>query len=170
MNYDLFRKSGDACIVNLGHPTKAARVFERLYGIPIVRPDEIGKYGIVMFSLVSFRDFESVARIAHLKTEGQEWIAGGNAATNSVGINWIMDYVWIGDAFMAMREILSGLRDHPSMLKCSDIHPVSYHNEPIFQDPISKSEILLSKGCVRRCLFCVHGFREDYMEHSSQKE
>ena len=117
------------------------------------------------FSLISFREFYDIARLAQHKRAGQEWIAGGNACVTPASIGWIMDYVWIGDCHESFARILSGERDMPGMYDSRHPErPVHYVDEDIHLEPIAPSNIEMSKGCPRRCLFCIHPWRHRYQE------
>jgi hypothetical protein len=140
--------------------------FSRTYGVPIVTdPADLSAFDTVLFSLHCFRDFYRVAEMAHYKRAGQQWIAGGNAAATPVGIAWIMDYVWIGDCRQSFAAILRGERDLPGMLHTAKgLHPVTYIDEDLAPGLLSDSEMEVSKGCPRRCLFCIHPWRHRYQE------
>jgi hypothetical protein len=145
---------------------KAMKFFSAKYGIPIVdRPEDLAAFDVVFFSLISFREFYDIARLAQHKRAGQEWIAGGNACVTPGSIGWIMDYVWIGDCHESFARILSGERDLPGMYDSRHPErPVHYVDEDIHLEPIAPSNIEMSKGCPRRCLFCIHPWRHRYQE------
>jgi hypothetical protein len=145
---------------------KALTYFSNTYNVPIVRkPEDLTSFDVVLFSLHCFRDFYRVARMAHHKRKGQEWIAGGNACTTPTGISWIMDYVWIGDCRDSFPKIVRGERALPGMLDTRNPNQrVEYVDEDIDPIPLNSSEIEMSKGCPRRCLFCIHPWRHRYQE------
>lgn len=71
---------------------KAMLHFTAKYDLPVVEnPADIAGFDVVFFSLHCFRDFYLVARMAHYKRPGQEWIAGGNACATPAPVGWIMD-------------------------------------------------------------------------------
>jgi radical SAM superfamily enzyme YgiQ (UPF0313 family) len=109
------------------------------------------------------RDAYKIAAIAHYKKRGTQWIAGGSLAYNPVSISWIMDYVFVGDAFEAFSKILRGARDIPGMLDCRNPKIVEANYEPIYPGVFDRG-LLMSTGCKRRCLFCVNTWREKYQE------
>lgn len=150
---------------------KAVHFFSEKYSVPIVSdPGALAAFDVVLFSLHCFRDFYRVARIAHHKRPGQEWIAGGNACATPTGVSWIMDYVWIGDCRDSFPRILAGERQMPGMY--DPRHPeraVRYVDEDIDPEPLTTSEIEMSKGCPRRCLFCIHPWRHRYQEAPQEK-
>ncbi len=145
---------------------KAMIMFSERYGVPIVSdPTDLAAFDVVFFSLHCFRDFYKVAAIAHHKRAGQEWIAGGNAAATPTGIAWIMDHVWIGDCNESFGLLLAGERHLPGLLDTR--HPareIRYVDEDISAAPLNDSEIEMSKGCPRKCLFCIHPWRHRYQE------
>lgn len=145
---------------------KAMIMFSERHGIPIVSdPKDLEAFDLVFFSLHCFRDFYKVADVAQYKRKGQEWIAGGNAAATPTGVSWIMDYVWIGDCNESFPLLLRGERHLPGLLDMR--HPnraVRYVDEDISAIPLNDSEIEMSKGCPRKCLFCIHPWRHRYQE------
>lgn len=145
---------------------KAMLFFAEKYSIPVIDDvAQLDSFDVVLFSLHCFRDFYLVARMAHHKRKGQEWVAGGNACATPTGVSWIMDYVWIGDCRDSFPKIVRGERCLPGLLKTSDIAaPVQYVDEDIDPEPLNPSEIEMSKGCPRRCLFCIHPWRHRYQE------
>lgn len=158
----LFDDKG-ACFVQLEKRVpKAVAYFSAKYNVPVVQPDEINGR-VALFSLHTWRDFYAVARLSHLKTS--EWIAGGNAAANPTGVRWLFDWIHVGDAYSAMPRILAGERELPGMLLCrDDAARVEYVDEPPPRDPLSRNEYVMSKGCRRRCAFCVNPWRQTYRE------
>jgi hypothetical protein len=144
---------------------KAMLYFARTYDIPIISdPADLVHFTTVLFSLHSFRDFYRVADISHHKQPHQEWIAGGNAAATPTGVLWIMDHVWLGDCRASFPLILRGARDLPGMLHAADPCPTPYIDEDIAPEALSSVELEMSKGCPRRCLFCIHPWRHRYQE------
>lgn len=62
---------------------KAMLFFAEKYSIPVIDDvAQLDSFDVVLFSLHCFRDFYLVARMAHHKRKGQEWIAGGNACAS----------------------------------------------------------------------------------------
>jgi len=145
---------------------KAMLFFSRTYGVPIVTdPADLAAFDTVFFSLHCFRDFYRVAEMAHWKRAGQQWVAGGNAAATPVGVAWIMDYIWVGDCRDSFPAILRGERDLPGMVHTAKgLHPVTYVDEDLAPGLLSDAEMEVSKGCPRRCLFCIHPWRHRYQE------
>lgn len=145
---------------------KAMTHFAEKYGLPIIEDaSTLDAFDVVFFSLHCFRDFYLVARMAHHKRKGQEWIAGGNACATPASIGWIMDYVWVGDCRGSFARILAGEREMPGMY--DPRHPgrvVQYVDEDLHHEPITPTNIEMSKGCPRRCLFCIHPWRHRYQE------
>lgn len=150
---------------------KAMLFFAEKHAVPIVSdPADLASFDVVLFSLLCFRDFYRVARVAHHKRPGQEWIAGGNACVTPTGIAWIMNYVWIGDCRDSFARILAGERDVAGLLDTRHPdRPIRYVDEDIDPEPLSGSEIEMSKGCPRRCLFCIHPWRHRYQEAPQEK-
>lgn len=150
---------------------KAMIYFSERYSVPVVdNPADLSGFDVVLFSLHCFRDFYLVSRMAHHKRPGQEWIAGGNACTTPTGVSWIMDYVWIGDCRDSFPKIVAGERSLPGLLSTRDISvPIRYVDEDIDPIPFNASEIEMSKGCPRRCLFCIHPWRHRYQESPKEK-
>ena len=145
---------------------KAMIHFATKYGLPIVEDaKDLDAFDVVFFSLHCFRDFFLVAKMAHHKRSGQEWIAGGNACATPASVGWIMDYVWVGDCRGSFARILAGERDFPSMYDPKrPTRPVVYMDEDIVSEPVTSTNIEMSKGCPRRCLFCIHPWRHRYQE------
>lgn len=145
---------------------KAMTHFAAKYDLPIVeRVEDLDVFDVVFFSLHCFRDFYLVARMAHRKRKGQEWIAGGNACATPAGVGWIMDYVYVGDCRAAFGRILAGEREMPGMYDPKHpARPVQYVDEDLSPEPLSSTNIEMSKGCPRRCLFCIHPWRHRYQE------
>lgn len=150
---------------------KAMTFFAGKYSVPIVsKPEELAAFDLVLFSLHCFRDFYRVARIAHHKRKGQEWIAGGNACVTPTGVSWIMDYIWIGDCRESFPRILAGERLLQGLYNPrGPAREVRYVDEDIDPEPLTDSEIEMSKGCPRRCLFCIHPWRHHYREAPKEK-
>ena len=140
---------------------KAMTHFAAKYDLPIVeKPEDLAAFDTVFFSLHCFRDFYLVARMAHHKRKGQEWIAGGNACATPASVGWIMDYVWVGDCRASFARILAGERDFPSMYDARRPERlIRYMDEDLDTELIE-----MSKGCPRRCLFCIHPWRHRYQE------
>jgi hypothetical protein len=137
--------------------------------VPIVTtPLAAREYRLVLFSLLTWRDFYALAEVAEHKREGQEWIAGGNAVTNPTGIRWALDYVFLGDAFESFPKILRGERSLRGLLRCASDESVEYNEEPPFPLPFARNQIILSKGCRRRCLFCSNAWRSAYAEQKEE--
>jgi len=151
---------------------KALIYFSEQYRIPVIsKPEEMQGFDTVFFSLHCFRDFYLVAELSKHKRNGQEWVAGGNACVTPTGILWIMDYVWIGDCFDNFKRILEGERDLPAMLSQREpSRVVQYSDETISAQLIefNDSEVEMSKGCPRRCLFCIHPWRHKYQEQNKE--
>ena len=64
---------------------KAMMHFAGKYSIPIAEDvSDLDSFDVVFFSLHCFRDFYLIAKMAHHKRKGQEWIAGGNACATPV--------------------------------------------------------------------------------------
>jgi radical SAM superfamily enzyme YgiQ (UPF0313 family) len=152
---------------------KAMLYFSERYGIPIVSdPESLGDYRVVLFSLHCFRDFYLVSDLAAKKRSGQEWIAGGNACATPNSVLWIMDHVWVGDCLRSFPLILAGERDLPSMAHASSPSaPVEYADEDISDELLqfNTAEVEMSKGCPRRCLFCIHPWRHHYQEAEKEQ-
>jgi hypothetical protein len=152
---------------------KALIYFSQQYQIPVISsPDELSRFEVVLFSLHCFRDFYLVAELAKHKRPGQEWVAGGNAAATPRSVLWIMDHVWVGDCIESFPEILRGRRDFPSMAHATDPDAtVVYADEDMSEKllMLNDSEIEMSKGCPRRCLFCIHPWRHRYQEADRQQ-
>jgi hypothetical protein len=149
---------------------KAMLLFASQYSLPIIRdPADLAAFKTVFFSLHCFRDFYRVAEMAHHKQPGQEWIAGGNAAATPVGIAWIMDYIWIGDCRESFGLLVAGERHLPGLLRTRDgLAPVRYIDEDLQPGHLNDSEIEMSKGCPRRCAFCIHPWRHRYQEQPKE--
>jgi len=144
---------------------KALSFFSKEHDIPIVmEASDLGAFDTVFFSLHSFRDFYDLARLFKYKPRGQEWIAGGNAATNPTAIMGICDYVFIGDAFLAFAGLAAGNRQMPGLLSCKHPTKTRFNEEPICPRQYTNTEILMSVGCKRRCYFCVNAWRRGYQE------
>lgn len=146
---------------------KAMTHFAAKYGLPVLEdPADLAAFDVVFFSLHCFRDFYLVARMAHHKRKGQEWIAGGNACATPAPVGWIMDYVWVGDCRASFGHILAGERDMEGMYnpRFPD-RPVRYIDEDLVADElVTPTNMEMSKGCPRRCLFCIHPWRHRYQE------
>lgn len=145
---------------------KAMMHFAGKYNIPIIeRPDDLDAFDVVYFSLHCFRDFYILADLAKHKRKGQEWIAGGNACATPASIGWIMDYVYVGDCRASFARLLAGEREMEGIY--DPRHParvVQYVDEDLSVEPINPSNLEMSKGCPRRCLFCIHPWRHRYQE------
>lgn len=150
---------------------KAMVFFSEKHGVPVVGdPADLASFDVVFFSLHCFRDFYKIARLAQYKRPGQEWVAGGNACATPTGVSWIMDHIWIGDCRASFPRILAGERDLPGMWSAKNPDRViRYVDEDIDPEPLSASEIEMSKGCPRRCLFCIHPWRHHYQEAPKEK-
>lgn len=149
---------------------KAMTHFATKYGLPVIEhPADLASFDLVFFSLHCFRDFYLVARMAHHKRKGQEWIAGGNACATPAPMGWIMDYVWVGDCRSSFARILAGEREMPGMYdpRYPD-RPVQYIDEDLHQEAITPTNLEMSKGCPRRCLFCIHPWRHRYQEQPQE--
>ena len=159
-------RSGKNTAAFSAYTPKAVMFFAEKYGVPVVAdPAKLAAFDVVLFSLHCFRDFYRVARVAHYKRPGQQWVAGGNACVTPTGVAWIMDYIWIGDCRASFPRILAGEREMPGMY--DPRHPdrvIRYIDEDIDPEPLTSSEIEMSKGCPRRCLFCIHPWRHRYQE------
>ena len=145
---------------------KALIYFAAKYNLPVIEDaKDLDAFDVVFFSLHCFRDFYLVARMAHHKRKGQEWIAGGNACATPASVGWVMDYVYVGDCRGSFARIVAGEREMPGMYdpRYPD-RSVRYIDEDITPEPLTASEIEVSKGCPRRCLFCVHPWRHRYQE------
>lgn len=145
---------------------KAMTHFAEKYALPIIEDvRDLDAFDVVFFSLHCFRDFYLVAKMAHHKRKGQEWIAGGNACATPASVGWIMDYVYVGDCRGSFARILAGEREMPGMYdpRFPD-RPVMYVDEDLHVEPITPTNIEMSKGCPRRCLFCIHPWRHRYQE------
>ncbi len=145
---------------------KAMTHFATKYNLPVVeRPEDLEGFDVVFFSLHCFRDFYLVAKLAQHKRKGQEWIAGGNACATPAPVGWIMDRVWVGDCRASFARILAGERDIEGMYdpRFPD-RPVKYVDEDLHPEPVTPTNIEMSKGCPRRCLFCIHPWRHRYQE------
>lgn len=148
---------------------KAMLFFSRKHGVPIVtRAEDLAAFDVVFFSLHCFRDFYLLADVSHHKRKGQEWIAGGNAATNPRSVAWICDYVWVGSCEWSFPELLAGRRDFPCLYDSRRDNAVLYNDEDLTPEQMSESEIVMSKGCPRRCLFCIHPWRTAYAEQPKE--
>jgi len=148
--------------------TMAEKYFASRYGVPMInRPEDLPQTGTVLWSIHSFRDAYKVAAMSHLKGDA-EWVTGGNAATNPTGVAWIMDRIFLGDAWAEFGQILAGDRSHPSLYNPSDPGPVPLNEEPIPDHPVAPGVVMMSVGCPRRCLFCVNAFRRPYEEQDQQ--
>ena len=145
---------------------KAMTHFATKYGLPIIEDaTHLDGFDVVFFSLHCFRDFYLVAKMAHHKRRGQQWIAGGNACATPAPIGWIMDYVWVGDCRTSFARILAGERDMEGMYDPRHpTRPVNYIDEDLSTEPVTPTNIEMSKGCPRRCLFCIHPWRHRYQE------
>jgi radical SAM superfamily enzyme YgiQ (UPF0313 family) len=145
---------------------KAMLHFAGKYSLPIIeKPEDLDAFDVIYFSLHCFRDFYILADLAKHKRKGQEWIAGGNACATPAPIGWVMDYVYVGDCRAAFGRLLAGERDMEGMYDSR--HPdrlVRYVDEDISVEPINPSNLEMSKGCPRRCLFCIHPWRHRYQE------
>ena len=65
---------------------KAMTHFAAKYGVPVIEEaKDLASFDLVFFSLHCFRDFYLIAKMAHHKRPGQEWIAGGNACATPAG-------------------------------------------------------------------------------------
>ena len=150
---------------NLSGKTKAMHYFSDMYQLPIISaPDEISKYKYILFSLISWRDFYTLAAL-HEHKGSTSWIAGGNACFNPTGVASLVDYVVVGDAFTTFPTLLQGDRSFPGCLDCKNPSaPITPHLEEVFDGAISATEIIASKGCKRKCLFCVNAWRVPYQE------
>jgi hypothetical protein len=150
---------------------KALIYFAKKYDVPVLRdPADLAGFDVVLFSLHCFRDYYKLARIAHHKRAGQEWIAGGNACVTPVGVSYIMDYVWIGDCRASFPLLLKGERHLQGLWSARDPDRViRYTDEDIEPEPLTPSEVEMSKGCPRRCLFCIHPWRHRYQESPREK-
>jgi len=157
------------CFFNLsGRPTKAMRFFSNQHNITIENdPTTLSTYDVVFFSLISWRDFYTLAGIRKYKGNS-EWVAGGNAVTNPTGVLNLVDYCYLGDAFYSFESIYNGERDMVGMLKSSDIKPVTMNQETIYPYKISDGEIIMSSGCKRRCYFCLNPWRRSYQENDPE--
>jgi len=145
---------------------KAMVHFAAKYNLPIIEDvKDLNAFDVVFFSLHCFRDFYLVARMAHHKRKGQEWIAGGNACATPAGVGWIMDYVYVGDCRGSFARIIAGEREMPGMYdpRHPD-RPIRYVDEDLHVEAITPTNIEMSKGCPRRCLFCIHPWRHRYQE------
>ncbi len=170
------RRTVKACFFDLGagkhhakfsaYTPKALIFFSQKYGVPVVsNPADLASFDVVFFSLHCFRDFYKVARLAQHKRKGQEWVAGGNACATPTGVSWIMDYVWIGDCRASFPLLLAGERSLQGLWSARDPDRViRYVDEDVDPEPLTPSEIEMSKGCPRRCLFCIHPWRHRYQE------
>ena len=149
---------------------KAMLHFTAKYDIPVVEnPADIAGFDVVFFSLHCFRDFYLVARMAHYKRPGQEWIAGSNACATPAPVGWIMDYVWVGDCRDSFGRILAGERDMASMYNPRyPERPVRYIDEDLHVEQLTPTNLEMSKGCPRRCLFCIHPWRHRYQEQPKE--
>lgn len=175
------RRARKACFFDLrggkdtakfsAYTPKAMTFFATKYGVPVVgNPADLAAFDVVFFSLHCFRDFYRVARMAHHKRAGQEWVAGGNACTTPTGVEWIMDYIWIGDCRASFPLILAGERDLQGMYNPrAPAREIRYVDEDVDPEPLTSSEIEVSKGCPRRCLFCIHPWRHHYQEAPQEK-
>lgn len=70
------------------------------------------------------------------------------------------------DAGVTRQDVDTFWKSQPfGLLKTSDLTtPVQYVDEDIDPEPLNPSEIEMSKGCPRRCLFCIHPWRHRYQE------
>jgi len=153
--------------LNSGKPPRVVEYFSKTQNVPIVSdPVDLEGMKTVFFSIHSTRDAFKVAKLAKHKRQGSVWIAGGNAATNPTAIKWIMDYVFIGDAFVAFEKILNGTFDLRGMLNCSENNIVCFNDEDNFKKAYSLGFYELSKGCKRKCFFCVNAWRREYKENN----
>lgn len=145
---------------------KAMTHFATKYNLPIVeRVSDLDSFDVVFFSLHCFRDFYKVAEIAQHKRPGQVWIAGGNACATPASVGWIMDYVWVGDCRHSFARLLAGEREFPSLYDPRNPdRPIVYMDEDLDPEPVTPANIEMSKGCPRRCLFCIHPWRHRYQE------
>jgi len=145
---------------------KAMMHFAGKYSIPIAEDvSDLDSFDVVFFSLHCFRDFYLIAKMAHHKRKGQEWIAGGNACATPGPMSWIMDYIYVGDCKASFGHILAGARDLPGLVDCRyPDRPVRYVDEDLNTELITPSNFEMSKGCPRRCLFCIHPWRHRYQE------
>lgn len=159
-------KERKTCFYNISGKGKAVKFFTKKYNIPIEEnPENISSYDTVYFSLHTWRDFYTLAKLRRYKGNS-EWVGGGNALQNPTGAINLLDYAFIGDAFYAFEEIHKGARDIKGMLNTRDIKEVEFNDESVYPENISKIEIILSKGCKRRCLFCVNPWRTEYKENN----
>lgn len=149
---------------------KAMIHFAAKYGLPIIeKAEDLDAFDVVFFSLHCFRDFYLVARMAHHKRKGQEWIAGGNACATPAPMGWIMDYVYVGDCRGSFARIVAGEREMEGMYDPRHHgRPVRYVDEDLYAEPITPTNIEMSKGCPRRCLFCIHPWRHRYQEQPKE--
>lgn len=145
---------------------KAMTHFAAKYGIPVIEDTrDLASFDLVFFSLHCFRDFYLIAKMAQHKRPGQEWIAGGNACATPAGVGWIMDYVWVGDCRGSFARILAGEREMPGMYDPRNPgRLVQYVDEDLVSELVTPSNFEMSKGCPRRCLFCIHPWRHRYQE------
>lgn len=149
---------------------KAVRFFSEKYSLAVVtKPEDLAAFDVVFFSLHCFRDFYRVARMAHHKRPGQQWIAGGNACTTPTAVAWIMDYIWIGDCRASFPLLIAGERDLQGLYDPRNERLIRYIDEDIDPEPLTASEMEVSKGCPRRCLFCIHPWRHHYQEAPQEK-
>lgn len=168
----LVRKRKRYCFFSLNKvPTNPTLYFSERYGVPIIsKIGDLGMYDVVLFSMLSYRDFWKLAALYQDKPKDQEWIGGGNAVTNPTGVKHMLDYAYIGQCWTNFPKILEGERDFPSMLDCRNAPDaqVTYWDEPMYTSNYVKNEIQLSTGCRRKCLFCVNTFREPYREQPKE--
>jgi radical SAM superfamily enzyme YgiQ (UPF0313 family) len=157
-------KMGAYAFFQVDKKTKAMGFFSQKYNVPIISdPKEIKNYSTVLFSLISWRDFYSMVPLLEYKGS-TEWIAGGNACMNPIGVLGMVDYVFMGDAFKSFPMLLDGVRDLPGLLSTSSPVKTTPCIEEVTTEPISDTEIIMSQGCKRGCLFCVNAWRVPYQE------
>ena len=150
-----------------GKPPLSVQYFVNRHSLPVVTdPSDLGEFRTVLFSLHTARDALKVARLAHHKAPGQEWIAGGGAAVNPTPVSWLMDYVLVGDGFEAFPLLLQGERELEGLFDCQARDPVRYRDEGIFPEPYAPRNLLLTVGCRHRCAFCISPWRRQYREQS----
>ena len=149
---------------------KAMLHFTEKYDIPVVeKPEDMAPFDTVFFSLHCFRDFYLVARMAQYKRPGQEWIAGGNACATPAPMAWIMDYIWVGDCRNSFARLLAGEREMEGLFNSRDPYrPVKYVDEDLHVEQLTPTNLEMSKGCPRRCLFCIHPWRHRYQEQPKE--
>lgn len=153
------------CFFVVSEETKAIKYFSKKYFIDVIKdPEKLKEYDIILFSLLSFRDFYELIKLEKYKTKNHIFIAGGNACTNPTAITWLMDYIFIGDAFTSFNDIIQGNYNIPGMLNCKTLFQVNYQISTIPKEEITNGEIIVSSGCKRKCFFCVNAWRPKYAE------